>query len=198
MTLDEIHRRLGRVVWDISDVEQVATAVCGVIRSAGLLTDAEERFLVDTIRPEEQAHDASMEAWALRLYGPKPRHRLAYSAFGFKELLYATIPDKRKRFAYAVASLHWNEQFNLRWAPRVIRIFERIEPGFARQYAQNLLRDEPRHVAWGDALVARLTVQEPLTYRHYAVYHGYLGEILPTVISRSHMDVYRRLEAALP
>ena len=196
MTLEKIRRRLGRVVWDISDVEQVATSVCGVILSAGLLTDEERRFLVEVIRPEEQAHDESMEAWALEMYGPKPSHRLAYSAFGFKELLYATLPDKRKRFAYAFASLHWNEQFNLRWAPRVIRIFEKLEPAFARQYAQNLLRDEPRHVAWGDGVAARLKVQEPLTYRHYEVYHRYLGEILPTVISGSHMEVYRQLEAA--
>jgi hypothetical protein len=197
MTRDAIRRRLGRVVWDISDVEQVATSVCGVILSAGVLTDEERRFLEETVRPEEQAHDASMEEWARRLYGPKPKHRLAYSAFGFKELLYATIPDKAKRFAYAFASLHWNEQFNLRWAPRVIRIFEQIEPAFARQYAENLLRDEPRHVAWGDRVVERLGRQAPLTFRHYQVYHRYLREILPTVISRSHMDVYRGLAEEL-
>lgn len=195
--LEQIRRRLGRVVWDISDVEQVATSVCGVILSANILTDAERRFLVETIRPEEQDHDANMEEWALRMYGPRPKRRLAYSAFGRKELLYATIPDRRKRFAYSLASLHWNEKFNLRWAPRVIRIFEKIEPGFARQYAKNLLGDEPRHIEWGNQVVARIREQDPLTYRHYTVYYEYLGEILPTVISSAHMGVYTRLDAEL-
>lgn len=194
-TKDKLARRLGRVVWDIAGVEQVATAVCGVIRSAGLLTDSEERFLVDTIRPEEIQHDRSMEAWARRMYGPRPQHRLAYSAFGRKELLYATIPDRKKRFAYSLASLLWNERFNLRWAPTVIALFDRIEPGLARQYAENLLRDEPRHVAWGDQVVERIRQQDPLAYRHYRVYYGYLGEILPTVISHAHMDLYRKIDA---
>ena len=197
MTHDRIRQRLGRVVWDISDVEQVATAVCGVILSADRLTDAERRFLVETIRPEEIEHDANMEAWARTLSGPRPKHRLAYSAFGRKELLYSTLPDTRKRFAYALASLVWNEAFNLRWAPRVIRIFDKIEPAFARQYAENLLRDEPRHVAWGEAVVERLRLQDPLTHRHYTVYHDYLSAILPTVISRSHMDEYKKLEQAI-
>lgn len=188
--------RLGRVIWDISDVEQVATSVCGVILSTPHLTDAERRVLVETIRPEEIDHDTNMEDWARRLYGPRPPKRLAYSAFGRKELLYATIPDLRKRFAYAFASLHWNEQFNLRWSPRVIRIFERLEPAFARQYAANM-RDEVRHVAWGDAVAARLKEQDPQTHQHYAVYYDYLGAILPTLISRAHMDVYKQLEAAL-
>jgi hypothetical protein len=168
--------------------------VCGVILSADMLTDEERRFMLETIRPEEQAHDLSMAEWARRLHGPRPVHHRAYSAFGRKELLYATLPNKRKRFAYALASIHWNEQFNLRWAPRVIRIFDKLEPGLARQYAHNLLKDEPRHVAWGDAVVERIAVQEPLTHRYYTVYRQHLSEILPTVISRSVMDVYQRLE----
>jgi hypothetical protein len=195
--VERARKRLGKVVWDISDVEQIATSVCGVIRSADMLTDAEERFLVETIRPEEQEHDANMEAWALEMYGPRPKNRLAYSAFGRKELLYSSIPDKRKRFAYAFASLHWNEKFNLRWAPRVISIFEKIEPGFARQYQTNLLRDEPRHVTWGDGIVERIRRQDPLMHTYYTVYFDYLDQILPTIISRSHMDEYKKIVASL-
>jgi hypothetical protein len=196
MLSERDRKRLGRVIHDISDVEQVATSVCGVILSTPYLTDAERRVLVETIRPEEIDHDTNMEAWAERLYGPRPPRRLAYSAFGRKELLYATIPDLQKRFAYSFASLHWNEVFNLRWSPRVIRIFERLEPGFARQYAANM-KDEVRHVAWGDQVAARLRADDPLTYRHYEVYYDYLGAILPTLISRAHMDVYKQIEAAL-
>lgn len=195
--LENARKRLGKVVWDISDVEQVATSVCGVILSADMLTDSERRFLTETIRPEEQEHDTNMEEWALELYGPRPKHRLAYSAFGRKELLYSTIPDLKKRFAYSFASLHWNEVFNLRWAPRVISIFQKIEPGFAKQYETNLLRDEPRHVTWGDGVAARIKQQDPLAYTYYDMYYQYLGEILPTIISSSHMGVYKKIERDL-
>jgi hypothetical protein len=195
--LENARKRLGRVVWDISDVEQVATSVCGVIISANILTDEERRFLVETIRPEEQEHDTNMERWALDMYGPRPQHRLAYSSFGRKELLYSTIPDLKRRFAYSLASLYWNEKFNLRWAPKVISLFAKIDPGFAKQYATNLLRDEPRHVAWGDQVVERIKQQDPLTHTHYTVYYDYLQAILPTLISRAHMDAYKKIEKGL-
>ena len=190
-------RLLAKEVWEISDIEQSASTAAGIVLSTGLLTDEEADFVHDRIMPEERRHARNMTAWARELgQGARPRRLGAHSALTFKDMLLISTLEPRRKLAYILATMVWNESFTLKWSPRTIRLYKRIEPAFGAQYEANMA-EEAGHVEWGAGVLDRLRREDPVTARQAEVYTRYLDSVGPAVVSRAHMAVYRKLEDAL-
>ena len=190
------HRQLGRILWDIAGVETGAATACGLLLSTPFLLPGERRFLQERMQAEERGHERIMARWAQAWYGPRPRRRLPYAATVWRDLVTGAQLPASYRFAYAFATLHWNELNTLRSHRRVLSILERADREAARDF-QQIVGEESGHVAWGTALRARIERDAPTLSRVMEHYFELTDEVYPAVISRSHARAWQQLRARL-
>lgn len=193
---DRIYRQLGRVLWDIGGVETGAATACGLMASTALLTGAERRFLRERMWPEERGHERVMARWGRAWYGPRPRRLLPYAAAVWRDLAAGAQLSDPFRFAYAFATLHWNEVNTLRSQRDLLSVLEVADPAMARDFRQ-IVGEESGHVAWGRAVRARLEHQAPTLSRIVERYIDLTGQVYPAVINRSQSRAWQQLRARL-
>jgi hypothetical protein len=193
---DLLYRQLGKVLWDIEGVENGAVTACGLLASTPFLTGAERRFLRERMWPEERSHEGIMARWGTAWYGPRPRRRLPYAATVWRDLVSGAQLPAPYRFAYAFATLHWNEVNTLRSHRRVLAVLERADATAAADFRQ-IVGEESGHVAWGWGLRARLERQAPALSRAVEHYLGLTDQVYPAVINRSHARAWQQLHARL-
>lgn len=196
MRQEQIHRTLGRVLWDIGAVETGAASACGLMASSALLSDAERRFLVERMRPEEHGHERVMARWGRAWLGPRPRRLLPYAAGVWRDLAAGAHLPPRYRFAYAFAATHWNEANTLRSGREVLAVLDAVDRDAASDLRQ-ILGEESGHVAWGRAVRARLEREAPAVSRMVERHIDLTGQVYPALISRAQSRAWQRLRAAL-
>lgn len=196
MREEQIYRRLGRVLWDISGVETGAATACGLMAATPLLTDDERRVLVERIGPEERDHERLMARWGRAWYGARPRRFLPYAATVWRDLASGAHLPASYRFAFTFATTHWNELNTLRSEREVLSVLEAADREAGGDFRQ-IVGEESGHVAWGRAVRARLEREAPTLARMVARYFDLTGQVYPAVIARSQSRAWRELRAAL-
>lgn len=193
---DAIYRQLGKVLWDIGGVETGAAAACALMASTPCLTPGERRFLRDRMWPQERGHERILARWAKAWYGPRPRRRLPYAATVWRDLAAGARLPPPRRFAYCLATLHWNEVNTLRTQRQLLRVLEVADPGIAKDF-QQIVGEESGHVAWGAGLRVRLEREAPTLSRIVEHYLDLTGQVYPAVIHRSHSRTWQQIRARL-
>jgi len=193
---DVVYRVLGKVLWDIAGVETGAATACGLMASARVLTEDERRFLRERMWAEERGHERLMAGWGRAWCGARPRRFLPYAAAVWRDLVAGSHLPPRYRFAYAFATIHWNEINTLRSAREILVVLEAAEPAAAADFRQ-IVGEESGHVAWGAGIRSRLEREAPDLSRIIERYIELTGQVYPAVISRSHSRAWQQLRAHL-
>src|SRR5262249_8712596 len=151
---DVIYRRLGKILWDIAGVETGAATACAVMPPARLLTESERHFLRERMGPEERGHERLLARWGRAWYGARPRRALPYAATVWRDLVAGAHLPQPYRFAYAFATLQWNEVNTLRSARQILPVIEAAERRGAAGRPP-IGGGGAGHVAWGGGNRAR-------------------------------------------
>jgi hypothetical protein len=191
-----IYRQLGKVLWDIREVETGAAAACGLMVRTPFLTPSERRFVCDRMWPEERGHDRIMARWGNAWYGPRPRRRMPYAATVWRDLITAAQLPATFRFACCFATVHWNEVNSLRSQRQILPILEAADSAAAKDFRQ-VMGEESGHVAWGSGLRARLEREMPTLSRIVEHYFELTDQVYPAVINRSQSRIWQQLRGGL-
>lgn len=196
MTSATIYRTLGRIFHDFAVVETGAIAGFGLLLSTPYLTDEERRFVVDRIRPDELAHAQMTASWGQRWGVPASRRPLAFGALVQRDVVAAAQLPHPTRFAFCLATLHWNEANLLQSARHILDVLAAVEPAAESDFEQ-LLRDEVTHVTWTERVLARLGQNNPTVTRMFDCYHELTNRVYPTIVHRAHAAPLLRVRDAL-
>lgn len=131
-----VYRQLGKVLWDIAGVETGAAAACGLMASTPFVTAGERRFLRERMWPEERGHERIMARWGRAWYGPRARRLRPYAATVWRDLTTGAHLPPRYRFAYAFATIHWNEVNTLRSQREILNVLEAVDREAAADFRQ--------------------------------------------------------------
>jgi hypothetical protein len=191
-----VYRQLGKVLWDIAGVETGAAAACGLMASTPFVTAGERRFLRERMWPEERGHERIMARWGRAWYGPRARRLRPYAATVWRDLTTGAHLPPRYRFAYAFATIHWNEVNTLRSQREILTILEVADRGAAADFRQ-IVGEESGHVSWGAGIRARLERDTPPLSRIVERYIELTDQVYPAVINRSQSRIWHQLRARL-
>jgi hypothetical protein len=137
-----------------------------------------------------------MARWGRTWYGPRPRRFLPYAATVWRDLVAGSHLSPRYRFAYAFATIHWNEVNTLRSAREILPVLEAAEPLAAVDFRQ-IVGEESGHVAWGAGVRSRLESEAPDLSRIIERYIELTDQVYPAVISRSQSRAWQQVRAHL-
>jgi|FLYL01.1.fsa_nt_gi hypothetical protein len=192
-----VYRRLGLVLHDIADVETGAVAAFGLLLTTPYLPDADRRYLIERVRPEERGHDRMMREWAKKWAGPKRSRQLPYAAAVWRDLVAAARLDPDARFAYVFTTIRWNERNTLAHADGILSLLRRAGEGVWRDFNQ-VVQEEREHVAWSDRTLRRLEIEHPRIAAMAARYGDLTARVYPAVVNRAHWDAWQWLDRHLP
>jgi hypothetical protein len=187
-------RDLGTFLHGLSAGEGGAIAQVQILADSDAVTDAERRFLLERMLPEEYSHQQQARAWAARL-GATHGDAEFTALFG-RDLGLTAHLRHPVRTGWALTMLRFSEERVLHNFPRWSRRMREWMPDLAEMF-EGIAADEGAHVALDHAIHRRWQAERPELARIHETLYRAARQFYPPIISRAVRRAWWRLEVVL-